>query len=165
MLATATVAHTFFITLSLPPPCCRHDGIWAVSTTHGNDLPNSQFGDDAGDNDDEIDPLVFNFAFFKTKTLETIFKLWARDNMPDSFTMTADKFSSKLAKFARGSARGCPLPASYLLHPPLSFYVYFILLNGLRPHAADPCVCSSLPLVAGYFVESQISYSQSQSHL
>ena len=117
MLATATVAHTFFITLSLPPPCCRHDGIWAVSTTHGNDLPNSQFGDDAGDNDDEIDPLVFNFAFFKTKTLETIFKLWARDNMPDSFTMTADKFSSKLAKFARGSARGCPHclpPTSYI---------------------------------------------------
>lgn len=79
------------------------DGTWAASTAHDRDPFHSQFGTDDDNYDNEVDPHAFTAAFFKTKTLEAIFKLWARDNMPDSFTMTADKFASKLAKFARDS--------------------------------------------------------------
>ena len=111
MLATPPRGRPHFSLLShVITSCCRSDGTWAASTAHDRDPFHSQFGTDDDNYDNEVDPHAFTAAFFKTKTLEAIFKLWARDNMPDSFTMTADKFASKLAKFARDSARRCPLP-------------------------------------------------------
>ena len=121
MLATPPRGRPHFSLLShVITSCCRSDGTWAASTAHDRDPLHSQFGTDDDNYDNEDDPHAFTAAFFKTKTLEAIFKLWARDNMPDSFTMTADKFALKLAKFARDSARRCPLLSHHTAPPTTS---------------------------------------------